>query len=309
MIPQPNKEKQRASITLNPHTSHSFTDTNTFNFDNLDFNPQSSFLTHQQTTPTFPFPHNSPSNSHSKQPHANTTNLGTLNIHGTIHAKIHDIINIFKLKSLSLLCITETGKFSHHNIPIENQKITKEIISLTHNTKDNTPQVRLTLISDANGCHSESGVSVLISQHFYNHLQKISCFHGRLICIDFGFKGRKPTRIISIYFPTKSQNNKKISHETTREVTELLDEATKKNYEIIILGDFNRDINKYLLRTPLSSRTPHILNIIDKFHLTDIIGKFFSSPKPTWFSSTASSRIDLILSIEHFRINILCKFF
>jgi len=222
-----------------------------------------------------------------------------LNIHGAIHAKIHDIINIFKLKSLSLLCITETGKFTDYDIPTENQKITKEIIPLTYNTKDNTPQVRLTLISDTNGRHSGSGVSVLLSQHFYNHIQKISCFHGRLISIDFGFKGRRPTRIISIYFPTKSQNNKQISHDTTRKITELLDEATRKNYEIIILGDFNRDINKYLLRNPSSSRTPHILNIIDKFHLTDIIGKFFLSPKPTWFSSTSSSRIDLILSTQN----------
>src|SRR6266496_1734959 len=275
MISQPNKEKQRASITLNPHTSHSFTDNNIFNFDNLDFITHPPILTHQQTTPITSLPPKSSSIPHPKQQRIQTTNLGALNIHGAIHTKIHDLINIFKLKSLSLLCITETGKFSPHNIPIENQKITKEIIPLTHNTKDNTPQVRLTLISDTNGCHSGSGVSVLISQHFYNHIQKISCFHGRLISIDFGFKGRKPTRIISLYFPTKSQNNKQLSHETTRKITELLDEATRKNYEIIILGDFNRDINKYLSRNPSSSRTPHILNIIDKFHLTDIIGKFF----------------------------------
>ena len=91
-------------------------------------------------------------------------------------------------------------------------------------------------------------VGILIKDGLDRHVTNIIRKKGRLISCDLKFKGTNPTRIINIYVNCNDKE-KKEREELLNDLQDLITEATRKNYFIIIMGDMNADPEKYDKKT------------------------------------------------------------
>jgi len=142
------------------------------------------------------------------------------------------------------------------------------------------------------------GTAIMVCKELQPYIHTINTLPGSAICIDFYFPSNK-SRIISTYMP--SQTNHQDLHKKTQEkVFAWFLEARKKNWNVIVLGDFNanqsRDKNFQLFKNLNSANATSLLS----FHnITD----------PTWIGHSSTSQIDdiwcnseIILDIEKLEI-------
>ncbi|CAB4405836.1 unnamed protein product [Rhizophagus irregularis] len=72
-------------------------------------------------------------------------------------------------------------------------------------------------------------------------------YKGRIITLDFQFKGNLKIRIIQCYLPASSHAIS-VQNDYVNEIKRLIDEAKRKNYEIIMMGDLNNHYDSFLKR-------------------------------------------------------------
>src|SRR6266511_4557288 len=90
-----------------------------------------------------------------------------------------------------------------------------------------------------------SGVGFLISRDIAKYIHRSNSYKGRVLSLDFQFKGKKKLRIINIYIPPR--HNSFRQHIQTF-VKTLINSSIDDNYELILLGDFNTNIDRFNTR-------------------------------------------------------------
>ena len=127
-----------------------------------------------------------------------------------------------------------------------------DIIGLTE-TKINEKQSKITLNNKKNykswwtGLNDNSytgGVGIAVKTGLDKHVTNVIKRLGRLISIDLYFKGKRITRVINIYI-NANKKDKAERENLIDELIILIKEAQNRNFNIIVMGDMNADIEKY----------------------------------------------------------------
>ena len=145
-----------------------------------------------------------------------------------------------------------------------------------------------------------SGVGLIISKQFSKHIHKIESFKGRLISADMFFKGHIKIRIIQIYIHANTTQREEIEELYTK-ITNIIEDAQRKNFKLIVMGDFNVCPEKYK-KHYRSTGNIHwrykILHMLEIKNLIDIVDLYqditLQNPCNTFSNHNFSSRIDLI---------------
>ena len=272
------------------NSTHPLNDNNDSLLQNYFLNPfsiyYSSPLFEQSTQPTddprpsFP-PNSNLFNTPSPMTQPTFYNIGTLNIRQGFNNKLNDILSVFISKKFAILCLNETGQ--HNFLPTNDwtrvQKLVKEVRvdsdTTTHHTK-------LFLYHNNLGTSKGSGTSIIIDQKTQNHVFNHKSYAGRIQYLDLSFSKRKPIRLINIYLPPDSPDNKQQFIDTLEKLKELFIDSKSKSYQIILLGDFNVKIEEYYLKYGhLSSIPPNRFKVYDsifKANLIDVQKHFYTQP-------------------------------
>src|SRR5437868_1419544 len=115
-------------------------------------------------------------------------------------------------------------------------------------------------------------------------VHNISTFPGTALAIDLFLPNNNRFRVISIYLPS---NNKPLLTATHQKLLEWTEYANKHNLQLIILGDFNSNLER-------KDTTARLLHKLEKAGLQSIL-KTFKVSIPTWTRSQLESQIDDIL--------------
>jgi exonuclease III len=143
-----------------------------------------------------------------------------------------------------------------------------------------------------------TGVGLLIKKDIAKHIQKVFRFNGRLLSVTLLFKGMSHILIIQVYLPS----DKKSSRIYQTQIRKLIAEETKKNTNIIIMGDFNAVVLPHLDRSSrgkdkfsTSSHKPEIplFDFFEDWAFTDLQVTWQGGKHTfTWKNSLSESRID-----------------
>ncbi|CAB4484088.1 hypothetical protein RhiirA1_476228 [Rhizophagus irregularis] len=82
--------------------------------------------------------------------------------------------------------------------------------------------------------HIGSETEIIVSRSLDTHIFNTMEYKGRIITLDFQFKGNLKIRIIQCYLPASSHTIS-VQNDYTNELKRLTNEAKRKNYEIIIM--------------------------------------------------------------------------
>ena len=90
-----------------------------------------------------------------------------------------------------------------------------------------------------------SGVGLIVSNSYSKYIQKSNGYKGRVIYIDLFMKGNVKLRIIQTYLHANFTGNRAEIEDLQRYIFVLLDQAKQLSMETIIMGDFNRSLEKF----------------------------------------------------------------
>ena len=130
---------------------------------------------------------------------------------------------------------------------------------------------------------SSMGTAIAVYKLLQLYIHDIQTEAGTAISIDFFFPQNHKLRIISIYLPS---NNNKLKDLTQHTVTTWTNYAIQHDYSIIILGNFNSDLQKHTTKPKLplfnTLQTNGIMSLLQYFDIT----------LPTWSRPPLYSQID-----------------
>src|SRR4051812_30788782 len=148
------------------------------------------------------------------------------------------------------------------------------------------------------------GICLSLTHNLAQRVFKVQEWEGRTIAVDLSFGRKRYLRIIGLYYPAASGNQRKLTY---NRVTQLATEASQKDWHTIILGDFNAVSNPSLDKhdptklihsfTPTSKLITHLINhgFVDTYRETNPYKKEY-----TWGNTrNCKSRLDQIwISIQ-----------
>ncbi|CAB4381122.1 unnamed protein product [Rhizophagus irregularis] len=183
-----------------------------------------------------------------------------------------DIANINKTKLM-----TRKGEFAFNNIK-------KEFRSIVNSTNDT---------------NSKGGQITLIKDKLDYHAINIEFVQGYCTKLDLIFKKnskQKNILLIMVYIPN---DDKKIKDSIIQQSKTWIENAYRKEQDIIVMGDFNEsDKNK--------DKDNKFVRMLKKSELIDVHKFFFENDvRTTWSNGNTSSRIDYIFSTENLMNNII----
>jgi len=153
---------------------------------------------------------------------------------------------------------------------------------------------------DAEGTQLASGVGLIIRTQLTKHVRLVKSYKGRIIYVDFYFKGKNKLRVIQFYNYADS-NHKCENLELYNKIHEIIKEAIKFKFHIVIMGDFNLKPDDIITNAPKSCKKKNIplwrrkiFTILNKYLFQDTAAYLSNHPEYTWFNKTSSSRIDHI---------------
>ena len=85
------------------------------------------------------------------------------------------------------------------------------------------------------------GTAIAIKKFLQLYIHNISTFPGTALAIDLFLPNKNRFRVISIYLPC---NNKALLIATHHKLLEWIDDTNKHNVQLIILGDFNSNLER-----------------------------------------------------------------
>ena len=85
------------------------------------------------------------------------------------------------------------------------------------------------------------GTGLLVIKSLQPYIHCIKTMHSTVLAMDFFFLKNQKIRIISIYL---SSANKELNKQTQQKVSKWVQQAITKNYETIVMRDFNFNRNK-----------------------------------------------------------------
>src|ERR1044072_736368 len=91
-----------------------------------------------------------------------------------------------------------------------------------------------------------SGVGLIFSSKYARNIHKVQGYKGRIIHADLYFKGNTKVRIIQLYLHANfTDNNKEAIKDIHTQLQNIIEEAQRNNFKLIVMGDFNVDPLKY----------------------------------------------------------------
>ena len=76
---------------------------------------------------------------------------------------------------------------------------------------------------------------------------------GRIISMDLKFKGSTTIRIINIYVQCNEKDKDK-REKLFNELLKLIKEADQRKFHLVIMGDFNADMERYIAKNKLATK-------------------------------------------------------
>ena len=90
-----------------------------------------------------------------------------------------------------------------------------------------------------------TGVGLIFSKEYANKIHKVQGYKGRIIYADIYFKGNTKIRIIQVYLHANFTGNRIPIEETRTKLTEYIEDAQRRNFKLVVMGDFNVNPEKY----------------------------------------------------------------
>ena len=136
------------------------------------------------------------------------------------------------------------------------------------------------------------GVGLLINKHLSKHIRSWQEYKGRIIYVDLFFKQKNKVRLVQIYNPPRKHHQ--LSEEIFRKLEDIIIIAQKENFQIIIMGDFNENMNEFYTRKregrSIRNYKFNFLRLMNKYNLLNTVELFNNPPfVNTWNNK---SRID-----------------
>ena len=209
-------------------------------------------------------------NTFDNQPPINNSQTPTLNLLQEINIITHNIRGanqLVKMQEWIEHCVDENA----HIISITETKLTDRNAIGLMNSIYKIYTSNFTPYTDRQ--HAASlGTALLVYEKLQPHIHDIKTIPGTAICIDFFFPKNNKMRIISVYLPT---NHKQLCERTQTKVFEWYLEAKHHNWNIIILGDFNANLNR-------DKKFPLFVNLSNA-NATSLLD-FHNITSPTWMA-------------------------
>src|SRR3954453_15543935 len=135
--------------------------------------------------------------------------------------------------------------FSHNNIDFVSLTETHHKSNILYKHKQN--QYYTSFWSQPDPTQPFAGVALLVSKKWDKHIVSSFTSDPRLLYVDLFLKGHVKLRIISCYIHA-SIRDPKCKHDRRllqKQLLNLLDDCHKQNYNVILMGDLNTNINDY----------------------------------------------------------------
>src|ERR1041384_6941323 len=97
------------------------------------------------------------------------------------------------------------------------------------------------------------GVGIAIKFGLDKHVANIIRIMGRIISMDLKFKGSTTIRIINIYVQCNEKDRDK-REKLFNELLKLIKEADQRKFHLVIMGDFNADMERYIAKNKLATK-------------------------------------------------------
>ncbi len=143
-----------------------------------------------------------------------------------------------------------------------------------------------------------SGTGILIEKKYDAYVRGHNNYKGRIIYIDLYMKGNNKIRIIQTYINANKKERKEIE-DIHSHIKKLIEESKKKNMEVIIMGDFNINYQRYI-ELHSGNRWEHgLFKFFERNNIGDTIPIINDNPEKLYSYmpkniNQQSSRIDYI---------------
>src|SRR5260364_61324 len=125
------------------------------------------------------------------------------------------------------------------------------------------------------------GTAIMVCKELQPYIHNIDTLPGSAIYIDFDFPSNK-SRIISVYMPSQA-NHPNLHKKTQEKVFAWFLEAKNKNWNTIILGDFNANQSR--------NKNFKLFQDLNLANATSLLS-FYDINDPTWYGPNSASQID-----------------
>jgi exonuclease III len=159
-------------------------------------------------------------------PLSDIMNIATLNIQHLTEIKQQSLIDIMKRKHIEIMGLSET------NITNKQSKY------LYHHEKAN-----YTFYFNNEVPNKGKGVGLIIHNNYARFIYNHKSYKGRIIYVDFSFKGKYKLRIIQYYGKSGNFYNSEIKKEVIdlqTKLIEIINEAKSTQHEVVVMGNFNQ---------------------------------------------------------------------
>jgi len=148
--------------------------------------------------------------------------------------------------------------------------------------------------------NTHAGVGLLIKRSWSNYVQKTFLENDRFIYVDLYLCGHIKLRIFSIYLhANRSAATKTACLKLHNLILEHIKDGLKSDFKIILLGDFNANLNKYWNRINECRSLHWKYNFYQRIFALDFLDLYdicHDTPQPTFFSKKSNTRIDSIFA-------------
>ncbi|CAG8648199.1 25057_t:CDS:2 [Gigaspora margarita] len=127
------------------------------------------------------------------------------------------------------------------------------------------------------------GTALAVCNSIQPYIQNVQAIPAISVMLDFAFPRNNKIRVISTYLPS---NNRKLSLRAQHQIMEWIKTAEKRNHQIIVLGDFNGNLNN-----KQSKASTPILQFIRNYYMTSHID-YYAITEPTWQRGDRNNQID-----------------
>ncbi|PKK61919.1 DNase I-like protein [Rhizophagus irregularis] len=213
-----------------------------------------------------------------------TLNICTFNARGINDTKKQELISqLIQTEEWDIASINET-KLMTRKREFAFNNIKKEFRSIVNSTNDT---------------NSKGGQITLIKDKLDHHVINIEFIQGYCTKLDLIFKKnskQKNILLIMVYMPN---DDKKIKDSIIQQTKIWIENAYRKEQDIIVMGDFNES-DKH------KDKDNKFVRMLKKSELIDVHKFFFENDvRTTWSNGNTSSRIDYIFSTENLMNNII----
>src|SRR3990170_6616142 len=238
-------------------------------------------------------------NNTETSPHVFTFNESLINNKDILKIATHNIRSLCSpLKQQLLIQTLENYKIDIMGISETNLSTRK--LRHIHRKLD----VNYNYFFSADKRYRGSGVGILVHRSIAAHIFNSYEYKGRFLYIDLQMKNKRKVRIFQVYLYTSNYDIK--DRVNVQNITkEHIQQAHNKQFEIIVMGDFNVNPDKLRHTETKYKRQYEIIQFLKNLFFYDIFDSVYTiteqDPHNTWFNTAKNTafRIDLMWCSEN----------